>query len=84
MPLAANAQAGILDIFSSKEKPVSDNRIDLSVTKPQQYQADLSLTPESKVLKYNNFYEFGTDKSDPAKTLLNLCLTRGRLRSTAW
>ncbi|MFV8438481.1 protein-methionine-sulfoxide reductase catalytic subunit MsrP [Vibrio owensii] len=67
MPLAANAQAGILDIFSSMEKPVSDNRIDLSAAKPQQYQADLSLTPESKVLKYNNFYEFGTDKSDPAK-----------------
>ena len=63
MPLATNAQAGILDIFASKEKPVSDNRIDLSAVKPQQYQAVLSLTPESKVLEYNNFYEFGTDKS---------------------
>ncbi len=67
MPLAANAQAGIFDIFSSSEtKATADPRIDLSVTKPEQYQAKLSLTPESKVLKYNNFYEFGTDKADPA------------------
>ncbi len=67
MPLAANAQAGIFDIFSSNEtKATTDPRVDLSVTKPEQYQTKLSLTPENKVLKYNNFYEFGTDKGDPA------------------
>lgn len=27
----------------------------------------LILTPENKVIGYNNFYEFGTDKGDPAK-----------------
>ncbi len=27
----------------------------------------LELTPENKVIGYNNFYEFGVDKSAPAK-----------------
>ncbi|KJY94261.1 TMAO/DMSO reductase [Vibrio neptunius] len=67
VPLAANSQAGVLDLFSSKEQPVQDRRIDLSASKPDKYQADLSLTPQDKVLKYNNFYEFGTGKSDPAE-----------------
>lgn len=31
----------------------------------------LELTPESKVTSYNNFYEFGTDKSDPVKNAQN-------------
>ncbi|MGL5654544.1 MAG: protein-methionine-sulfoxide reductase catalytic subunit MsrP [Vibrio sp.] len=67
MPIAANTQAGILDFFSANEKPVLDNRTNLFAAKPAQYQADLALTPESKVMTYNNFYEFGTGKSDPAK-----------------
>ncbi|WP_413111841.1 protein-methionine-sulfoxide reductase catalytic subunit MsrP [Thaumasiovibrio sp. DFM-14] len=29
--------------------------------------SDLTLTPEDKILKYNNFYEFGTGKADPAE-----------------
>ncbi|WP_018652822.1 protein-methionine-sulfoxide reductase catalytic subunit MsrP [Actinobacillus capsulatus] len=29
--------------------------------------SNLVLTPESKVIGYNNFYEFGTDKASPAK-----------------
>ena len=28
-------------------------------------QADDEITPERIVTQYNNFYEFGTDKSDP-------------------
>lgn len=39
--------------------------------KPLTYQAagksDLILTPENKVTGYNNFYEFGVEKSSPAK-----------------
>ncbi len=30
-------------------------------------QSDDEITPEAIVTSYNNFYEFGTDKSDPAK-----------------
>ena len=32
-----------------------------------QFRAGDSPTPRDKVLSYNNFYEFGTDKEDPAK-----------------
>ncbi|AAP96639.1 mononuclear molybdenum enzyme YedY [[Haemophilus] ducreyi] len=30
-------------------------------------KSDLALTPENKIIGYNNFYEFGTDKAAPAK-----------------
>ncbi|MBW8192326.1 protein-methionine-sulfoxide reductase catalytic subunit MsrP [Neiella marina] len=33
----------------------------------QRAESNLDLTPEKKVTTYNNFYEFGTDKADPAK-----------------
>lgn len=38
----------------------------LNFTKPAQWQNKLTLTPEDKVTGYNNFYEFGLDKADPA------------------
>ena len=41
VPLAANSQAGVLDLFSSTEQPVQDRRIDLPASKPDKYQADL-------------------------------------------
>lgn len=31
------------------------------------YRVDEALTPEKDIISYNNFYEFGTDKSDPAR-----------------
>jgi sulfoxide reductase catalytic subunit YedY len=36
-------------------------------TIPGKYTVNEPQTPESKATNYNNFYEFGTDKSDPAK-----------------
>ncbi|HBO39405.1 MAG TPA: protein-methionine-sulfoxide reductase catalytic subunit MsrP [Pasteurellaceae bacterium] len=39
----------------------------LSFTKQNNNDQSLSLTPENKVIGYNNFYEFGTDKESPAK-----------------
>jgi hypothetical protein len=33
---------------------------------------------------YNNYYEFGTDKADPAKNAHTLKTARGRWRSKAW
>ncbi len=35
-------------------------------TVPSPYKVDEALTPRESVTTYNNFYEFGTDKSDPA------------------
>jgi sulfoxide reductase catalytic subunit YedY len=36
-------------------------------TIPSQYAVNEPQTPEAKATTYNNFYEFGTDKSEPAK-----------------
>jgi len=41
------------------------------------YSTDESLTPLKDVISYNNFYEFGTDKADPARNT-------GSLRTRPW
>ncbi|MEH8197734.1 protein-methionine-sulfoxide reductase catalytic subunit MsrP [Aeromonas allosaccharophila] len=64
--LAFPTQAGVLDLLRGKEdaprlatKPLN--------SKPAERPASLVLTPEEKATSYNNFYELGTDKSDPAR-----------------
>lgn len=64
--LAFPTQAGVLDLLRGKEDAP------LLATKPlnskqAQRPTDLVLTPEEKATSYNNFYELGTDKSDPAR-----------------
>lgn len=44
---------------------------------PGPFSTDEALTPWDDVTSYNNFYEFGTDKSDPAKHA-------HRLRTAPW
>ena len=63
--LAKQAQASPLDFFSAKSEAAFKQT-------PLQFQqssatVDETLTPESKITSHNNFYEFGLDKSDPAK-----------------
>ncbi len=66
LPLSTNAQAGLFDFISSpEEQAVAHRRQLIGATSPLSNSA-LSLTPEDKVLHYNNFYEFGADKSSPA------------------
>ena len=64
--LAFPTQAGVLDLLRGKEdaprlatKPLN--------SKQAPRPADLVLTPEEKATSYNNFYELGTDKTDPAR-----------------
>lgn len=71
-PLATNAQASVLDLFSGKEKANSDNRSPLEYTRAKDTLLKDMLTPEDKILTYNNFYEFGTSKTDPAELAANL------------
>ncbi|WP_299596440.1 protein-methionine-sulfoxide reductase catalytic subunit MsrP [uncultured Microbulbifer sp.] len=61
--LARNAQA--LDLFGA-DKPQAAPRkpLDFAADKPA---PELALTPEAKVTTHNNFYEFGTGKTDPAE-----------------
>jgi len=48
-------------------------------TVPSKYTVPDTQTPFSKATTYNNFYEFGTDKSEPAKNAHTLRMRpRGR------
>jgi len=49
----------------------------LSFSQPAQWHANLPLTPVDKVTGYNNFYEFGMDKADPAANA-------GGLKTDGW
>lgn len=64
---ASGAQAGLFDFLAPSSETT---RIPLAARKnlsftPAQPQAGLTLTPENKALSHNNFYEFGTSKTDP-------------------
>ncbi|WP_026375012.1 protein-methionine-sulfoxide reductase catalytic subunit MsrP [Aestuariibacter salexigens] len=60
--LAPHAKA--FNWFSDDDEPAFKRR-------PLTYQSDKNdpqtITPEDKATSYNNFYEFGTDKSDPVE-----------------
>lgn len=82
LPFASNAQAGIFDIFSRDKKEESlFQRSPLSANKTTYGQA-LSLTPEKKVLSYNNFYEFGSSKADPEKNSQSFIVDPWKLEVT--
>lgn len=57
--------------FDAQPNQPSNSPSGLQYSTPKIYQPDLKLTPEGKVIGYNNFYEFGWDKADPAKLSQN-------------
>ncbi|WP_394201940.1 protein-methionine-sulfoxide reductase catalytic subunit MsrP [Shewanella waksmanii] len=63
--LPGHVQAGLFDLFGQSEAqdPFVTKKLDFSQN--QAFKADDILTPESKVISHNNFYEFGTSKTDP-------------------
>lgn len=64
--VALNARGGVFDDLLGGDKPASEApRSPLPYTKDNQTHG-LILTPENKVTSHNNYYEFGTDKTDPA------------------
>ena len=73
----AAAQADLLDWFKGHDRPPAPAGKALDFAKPAEWQANLTLTPEDKVSGYNNFYEFGLDKADPAANA-------GSLRTDPW
>lgn len=66
LPFTPLAQASIFDIFSREKEQPLFQRVPLNASETRYGQA-LSLTPQNKVLTYNNFYEFGSSKGDPEK-----------------
>jgi len=77
LTLPGTAQADVLSWFKGNDRPKAPPGKPLDFSKPAQYQSDLALTPEDKVTGYNNFYEFGLDKADPAANA-------GTLNTTDW
>ena len=65
MPLKSEA----FNLFGEDEKFETKP---LNYIKNGKYRANDSLTPESKVTSYNNFYEFGTGKDDPIENAQGL------------
>ena len=57
--LVTKAQAGF---FSDEPQPFPTSALNFS---PDKSLPSLIKTPESKIITHNNFYEFGTNKSDP-------------------
>ena len=77
LTLSPLAQADLLDWFKGNDRPKAPSGKPLTFTQPAQWQSNLPKTPEEKVTGYNNFYEFGLDKADPAATA-------GSLKTDPW
>ncbi|HKM95298.1 MAG TPA: protein-methionine-sulfoxide reductase catalytic subunit MsrP [Buttiauxella sp.] len=77
LSLPQTAHADILSWFKGNDRPPAPSGKPLQFSQPEQWQAKLSLTPEDKVTGYNNFYEFGLDKADPAANA-------GSLKTDPW
>jgi sulfoxide reductase catalytic subunit YedY len=61
---SASTNAGALDFLSSKEAEVFQRQALKFTPAGESLQI---LTPEAKIASHNNFYEFGTGKSDPVE-----------------
>ncbi|WP_112924082.1 protein-methionine-sulfoxide reductase catalytic subunit MsrP [Escherichia coli] len=71
------AHADLLSWFKGNDRPPAPAGKPLEFSKPAAWQNDLPLTPADKVSSYNNFYEFGLDKADPAANA-------GSLKTDPW
>ncbi|ENO7702423.1 protein-methionine-sulfoxide reductase catalytic subunit MsrP [Escherichia coli] len=71
------AHADLLSWFKGNDRPPAPAGKPLKFSKPAAWQNDLPLTPADKVSGYNNFYEFGLDKADPAANA-------GSLKTDPW
>ncbi|AWH88429.1 protein-methionine-sulfoxide reductase catalytic subunit MsrP [Limnobaculum parvum] len=72
LALPLNAQAELLSWLTGGDKPKTPTGKALTFTPSANYHPNLPLTPEEKVIGYNNFYEFGLDKADPAANAATL------------
>ena len=64
--LAGSAKADVFNLFGKDEKAQFATR-PLEYKKAVDLDGNKVLTPEQKVITYNNFYEFGTKKSQPSE-----------------
>ncbi|QJR79437.1 protein-methionine-sulfoxide reductase catalytic subunit MsrP [Alteromonas pelagimontana] len=64
--LLAAGNANALGWFGDDEEKKTFQRKALEFSKAEKFSTKETLTPYEKVSAYNNFYEFGTGKDDPA------------------
>lgn len=62
--LMTSPHAQAIDWFGDSEDKIFKTSA-LKFSQPENYHSDEVLTPEQKIISHNNFYEFGTGKSDP-------------------
>jgi len=77
LSLPLSARADLLSWFQGGKPGKAPVGQALTYTQPPAWHADLPLTPLDKVTGYNNFYEFGMDKADPAANA-------GGLKTDGW
>lgn len=65
--LSGPAHAGLLGNLLGDDPQQGTRTLPLEFDQPAAYRPELPLTAEQVATSYNNFYEFGTDKSDPAR-----------------
>ncbi|MCL1142922.1 protein-methionine-sulfoxide reductase catalytic subunit MsrP [Shewanella gaetbuli] len=58
-------QAGLFDLFGEETPKNVFQSSELAFQRNSNFQLSQALTPEDKVTRHNNFYEFGTSKQDP-------------------
>src|ERR1700675_4746036 len=61
----ALAGKALADIVDPSVRAYASTKLDVTVKSP--FSTSETVTPENKVTTYNNFYEFGTEKDEPAK-----------------
>jgi sulfoxide reductase catalytic subunit YedY len=66
---AALGGTRLIDLFSPSHAAYAGTKLS---TVKSAFNTDEKITPFNDVTHYNNFYEFGTDKSDPARNAQNL------------
>lgn len=62
--LVTSPRVNALDLFGNSDTK-SFKTTPLEFSRPKHFKSQDELTPEQKIISHNNFYEFGTGKSDP-------------------
>jgi sulfoxide reductase catalytic subunit YedY len=77
LAVGSMAGAGLLEMASRQAFAQSAGAQKLSAKRNAAYVVTDKVTPYKDITTYNNYYEFGTDKADPAKTA-------GTLKTHPW
>jgi sulfoxide reductase catalytic subunit YedY len=63
--IPGQVNASVFDLFGDKTSVSNFTVAGLDYSRPKAYSNGDVATPENKIIRHNNFYEFGTSKQDP-------------------